>query len=78
MHDGMPYDQIQGQGHTVICDLLKRIPRWLLRGVDRQSRTGLFYFSIYTCKPISLFYVRRQSAPVTVLASDDDDDDEQY
>ena len=32
MHDGMPYDPIQGQGH----EFLKAI-----RGVDRQSHTGL-------------------------------------
>jgi len=34
MHDGMPYDLIQGQGH----ECLKAT-----RGVDRQSRTGLIF-----------------------------------
>ena len=52
MHDGMPHDPIQGQGHghAVICDLLKRIPRWLLRGADRQSRTGLIFHFVYHCE----------------------------
>jgi len=50
MHDSMPYDPIQGQGHgasdvpkialfkvSLICHL-----QWeLARGVDRQSCTGL-------------------------------------
>ena len=43
MHDGMPHDLIQGQGHAVSCDLLKRIPRWLLRGVDRQRQSRTFF-----------------------------------
>jgi len=48
MHDGMPHDLIQGQGqgHAVMCDLLKRIPRWLLRGVNRQSCTGLIFIKL--------------------------------
>ena len=44
MHDGMLCDPIQDrEDHAIICDLLKCIPHWLLRGVDRQSRIGLIF-----------------------------------
>jgi len=38
MHDGMPYDPFQGQGH----ECLKAT-----RGVDCQSRMGLVFFQYY-------------------------------
>ena len=41
MHDGMPYDQIQGQGHEPIQG--SRIENLQSREVDRQSPTGLIF-----------------------------------
>ena len=41
MHDGMPYGQIQGQGHEPIQG--SRIENLQSREVDRQSPTGLIF-----------------------------------
>jgi len=40
MHDGMPYDPIQRQGHELL--------QTHSRGVDRQSRTGLIFVIVFT------------------------------
>ena len=39
-------EDVTFEGHAVICYLLKRIPRRLLQGVDRQSRTGQIFTSV--------------------------------
>ena len=41
MHDGMPYDPIQGQGHGHEC-------LEATRGINRQSRMGLNFCSVVT------------------------------
>ena len=41
MHDGMPYDRIQGQGHEPIQG--SRIENLQSRELDRQSPTGLIF-----------------------------------
>ena len=48
MHDGMPYGRIQGQGQGHEPIQGSRIENLQSREVDRQSPTGLIFFSMAT------------------------------
>jgi len=47
MHDGMPHDPIQGQGHECFK---------VTRGVDCQFRTGLIFMADVTVTDVMIVY----------------------
>jgi len=57
MHDGMPYDRIQGQGQGHEPIQGSRIENLQSREVDRQSPTGLIIIIIITAIIIVLLTV---------------------
>jgi len=62
MHDGMPYGRIQGQGqgHS--------------REVDRQSPTGLIFYSFFLLQGICVYFRRMPLYNVEILITEQPND----